>query len=62
MKRRTAGRMFAGVGLVFLLLNAIQYLTSTRTTRPFVTIGIALVVIGAAIVKSGKKDESSGTR
>lgn len=52
--------MFAGAGVVFLLANAIQYLTGTRTTSAFAAIGIALVVIGAAIVKSVKKDGTQG--
>jgi hypothetical protein len=61
MKRKTAGLMFAGAGAVFLLANAIQYLSGVSTTSPFAPIGIALVVIGAAIAKSAKKNGTRGT-
>ena len=62
MKKRTAGLMFAVAGMIFLSLYAIQYLTGTRTTGALVPVGIALVIIGAGIVKSGKKNDTSGTR
>lgn len=62
MKKKTAGLMFAGAGVVFLLHDAIHYLGGTPTASPFGPIGIALVVIGAAIVKSGRKDETQEPR
>jgi hypothetical protein len=61
MKRRTAGRMFAGAGLVFLLLHAIRYLSGTPTRSSFVVIGMALVVIGAGIAKFAKKNGTPET-
>lgn len=55
MKTKTAGLMFVVAGMVFLVGNAIQYLSGASTARPFAAIGIALVVIGVGIARSGKK-------
>ena len=52
----------AAAGMLFLLVNAVQDLSGAPTTSPFGIIGIALVVIGAGIVKYLKKNETQGTR
>lgn len=53
--RQMAGKAFAFAGFVFLLANAVSYLSGTGSRGSFVPIGIALVVIGAAISRSGNK-------
>jgi len=54
-KTKTAGLMFVCGGVVFLVLSAIQYFSGRPTAAAFFPIGIAAVIIGVAIGKSGEK-------
>ena len=57
---RTRGIMMGVVGVLFLLLNALDYLLGWNSIHSSIgVIGIVLAVIGAGIVKRSQKAPNS---
>ena len=52
------GRIIAIIGLIRLIINAINYFTNSNWNSPYAGTGLILSVIGAILIKKGKSQNN----